>query len=158
MIKKRIVYENHEYKIKNIENIENIGSLIPALEVFVDFMSIIELILIEYEEYKINGLENLNIEIDYNEKFENIKFNLNFRYFEIRLVKYQEDKKSVNIFQSDLPKNIILDKDYTIFYKDGKLEGSFIKNILKMTKDYYSIEYVGGSYKDYVALIEMYNE
>src|SRR5690606_13999882 len=140
------------------ENIENIGSLIPALEVFVDFMSIIELILIEYEEYKINGLENLNIEIDYNEKFENIKFNLNFRYFEVRLVKYQEDKKSVNIFQSDLPKNIILDKDYTIFYKDGKLEGSFIKNILKMTKDYYSIEYVGGSYKDYVALIEMYNE
>lgn len=155
MIKKRIVYENHEYKIKNIENI---GSLTPALEVFVDFMSIIELILREYEEYKINGLENLNIEIDYNEKFENIKFNLNFRYFEVRLVKYQEDKKSVNIFQSDLSKNIILDKDYTIFYKDGKLEGSFIKNILKMTKDYYSIEYVGGSYKDYVALIEMYNE
>jgi len=155
MITKRIVYEHEEYKIKDNENK---GSLIKALEVFVDFLSIIELILKEYEEYKINGLENLNIEIRYNEKFENIKFNLNFRYFGVRLIKYQEDKKSSNIFQSEMPKNIILDKDYTLFYKDGKLEGSFIKNILKMTKDYYSIEYVGGSYKDYVALIEMYNE
>ena len=155
MITKRIVYEHEEYKIKDNENK---GSLIKALEAFVDFMSIIELILKEYEEYKSNGLENLNIEIMYDENLENIKFNLNFRYFNVRLVKYKKGQNSTNIFQKEESKKIILDRDYTMSYKEGKLEGRFLKEILKMTKDYYSVEYVDGSYQDYVTLIEMYQE
>lgn len=155
MITKKIVYKDKQYKIKDTSNIE---SLIPALELFTDFMSIIELILKEYEEYKINGLQNLNIEISYDESLKNIKFNLNFRYFEVRLLKYQEGQKSVNILQPERSQKIILDKDYTLFYKNGKLEGTCLKNILKMIKDYFSIEYIDGSYKDYVSLIEMYKE
>lgn len=150
MINKKIVYENNTYKIKDTDNYY----LVSALEAFSDFMSLIELILKEYEDYKINGLQNLNIEIYYDKNFKNIRFNLNFRYFNVNLEKINYDINGV-FLESDDSLTITLDKDYNIYYKDGQLKGTFVKRLINQIQSFFNIEYEDGTYKDYTTLIKM---